>query len=221
MGLALQFPLSLSAPPASPGQQRGQLHTPQTPTAHTPGVWSEARANTWWSGTSRWEGGAGQSRLNQSLTRLHLQTGGRGPVLPEAHPAPRLTVNGSPASRSDQPRAREIPRTELPHLDARGSLSFDPHPIDLLARSCLLTEGVATPETAQPLPQPPSPVGEQVEALSTAPRTSPTPTSQSETGRARQPSSPPAHSPSPSRNRLGGNIFVLPLPHQELPGLGK
>ena len=63
-----------------------QSQITQAPITHTPGVWNGARANTWWSGTSRW-GGVGQSRLNLSLARHHPQTGEGGPVLWEAQPA--------------------------------------------------------------------------------------------------------------------------------------
>lgn len=53
-----------------------------------------ARANTWWSGTSRW-GGAGQSRMNLSQTRHHPQTG-EGEPQSCLRPS-LLMVNGSPA----------------------------------------------------------------------------------------------------------------------------
>jgi hypothetical protein len=62
-------------------------------------------------------------------------------------------VNGSPASRSGQPRGSKTPRTEL---QTRDSMSFDPHPIDLLAQSCLLIEEVALQRLSNPIPQAPA-----------------------------------------------------------------
>lgn len=43
-------------------------------------------------------------------------------------------------------------KDRAPYLDTRGSLSFDPHPIDRLALSCLLIEGVALPRLPAPPP---------------------------------------------------------------------
>lgn len=63
----------------------------------------------------------------------------------EVHTCPRakrLTVNGSPAPWSDQPRSRNT-KDRASYLDTSSNLSFDPHPIDQLALNCLLTEWVA------------------------------------------------------------------------------
>lgn len=47
----------------------------------------------------------------------------------------------------------EKPKDRTPHLDARGSMSFDPHPIDQLAQSVCSEKG-GTPVAARPLPRP-------------------------------------------------------------------
>lgn len=76
----------------------GQLHITQAPHhTHSRSLeWGQSKHLAEWD-KQVGRGGGGGSRLNLSLTKHHPQRGGRGPVLPEAHPAhgqwqPRLWV---------------------------------------------------------------------------------------------------------------------------------